>query len=137
MRIYPHFLRPIGPSFMYLCKLVGYVAGERVVLPPLGYFNLVFEATSLDHASPATVRRLGVVCLNDGAMTWMTVVQGTLAELPPALEPRRLLLEELYKKVRAPSYFKRDIECLSGNWGLGVKLGSGRLMPKRGFSDVE
>lgn len=59
-------------------------SGERMKLES-GAMRVLFETEDLNSASPATVSRCGMVYVPQAALTWQTLVQQVLADLPALL----------------------------------------------------
>jgi dynein heavy chain len=55
-------------------KMLTLVSNERI--PLTKEMRLLFEIHNLDHASPATVSRAGMVFVNDRDVKWTSLVSG-------------------------------------------------------------
>ena len=79
-------------------KVLTLVSNERIPLSPS--MRLVFEVDSLAHATPATVSRCGILCMNASDVGWRLVVDSWIARR--ASNAERTYLSSLVDKYVEP-----------------------------------
>lgn len=81
-----------------LCLL----SGEIINLTPL--MTMMFEATDLSSASPATVSRVGIVFMEPEHLGWKPIMTSWLEKLPAVIDaPKRALVESLFHAYMDPA----------------------------------
>jgi len=80
-------------------KTLTLASGERIALTPS--MRLVFESASMHFASPGTVSRGGVVCMDESSVGWTSYVRSWVDALN--YESEKVILRKCFDKYMPPS----------------------------------
>ena len=100
-------------------RLLTLANGDRIPMP--SNLKLLFETTSLENASPATVSRCGMIYMGAEALGWRPVVEAWTKAFP--LETMGGWIRDWFFDVGDALLFKRPgkfLHCLQVGRGLGV-----------------
>ena len=105
-------------------KVLTLANGDRLPLPPT--VRLIFETDSLEHASPATVSRLGLVYLSAACLGWEPLVSGWVSKVLHKLSVPRDVVDLVAVTIR--SHFESFLQHVAQSPSLAAQSGNAAML---------